>query len=201
MRIRSIVILLSLLSLGSAPALAQKVFIDYDKNYDGDSIKTFTWVFKDDQLPKGEIERHLHDHIVKTVQFYLTRDGAQEVETDPDVYVTYHTSTEEDIRINTRVYGYAYPIGWGFGGYYYGSPVMGMGLGVSSNHIVYEKGTLLVDIWDAELETMVWRGIAAKITVTEEASVLYKRIDKAVQKMVKEWRKIKRNQERIEATS
>ena len=55
----------------------------------------------------------------------------------------------------------------------------------------YDKGTLIVDIWDAASNELVWRGTAANITVTDNPTKMEKRIDKVLKKMVDKWREIK----------
>ena len=181
------------LALQVVPAFGQKVFIDYDKNYDNEGIETFAWMKTEDTSLKEDVP-HLHEHIVSAIQYYLTRDGAKEVTENPDVYVTYHASSKTDVSVSTRLYGYAYPIGWMPGGYYgmYGYSAVGIGVGVVSNTAVYQRGTLVVDVWDANSKELIWRGMATKIDVTQEARTMYKRINKALEKMVKEWHKIEK---------
>ena len=56
----------------------------------------------------------------------------------------------------------------------------------------YQVGTLVVDIWDAKTEKLVWRGIAAGIVIPENPAKLDKKIDKALKKMVDKWTKMKK---------
>jgi len=56
----------------------------------------------------------------------------------------------------------------------------------------YQVGTLVVDIGDAKTDTIVWRGIAAGIVIPENPAKLEKKIDKALAKMVAQWRRIKK---------
>ena len=191
---RSAVFLLLALALAATPAFAQKVSIDYDSNYDMDSIKTFAWA----KTPETSLEKSeplIHSRLVNGIEYYMTKGGLVEAETDPDVYVTYHTNTRTDVSVNTTAFNYAVPMGWyggGFGAY------RGIGVGVSAASTVtsYEKGTLIVDVWDRRTKKLVWRGTAANITVTEEARKMTKRLDKALDKMVKEWQKIKKKDAR-----
>ena len=48
-----------------------------------------------------------------------------------------------------------------------------------------------MDIWDVASKKLVWRGTAMNISVTDNPAKMEKRIDKALKKMVGEWRKIK----------
>ena len=190
----STVFLLLALTLAVTPAFAQKVSIDYDTNYDMDTIKTFSWA-KTSETSLENTEPLIHSRLVNGIEYYMTKGDLREVETDPDVYVTYHTNTQTDVTVNNTAFSYAFPMGWyggGFGAY------RGIGVGVSAASTVtsYEKGTLIVDVWDRKTKNLVWRGTAANITVTEEAKKMTKRLDKALDKMVKEWAKLKKKDAR-----
>ena len=135
------------LALCAGPVFAQKVYIDYDPDYDGSGVKTFAW------KPTSETSiRHtnplLHSRIVNGIEYYLSLGGAREQESDPDIYVTYHTSTQQEISVNTAHWGYGYPRSWTYGGYgRYGYPYGGASTTTVSK---YQKGTLVVDAWDAK---------------------------------------------------
>jgi hypothetical protein len=185
---------LVVLVLATGPSFAQKIYIDYDKEYDGAKNKTFQWA-KTEDTSLAQTDPLLHSRIVNGIEHYLTLGGAREVLSDPDIYVTYHTSTKEDVSFNTSSYGYGYPGGWGYGGYYgrYGYGYGGYGGGGMSTTTVstYIRGTLVVDAWDAKTKELVWRGMAANITVSDNPEKMAKRIDKALKKMVDQWQKIK----------
>ena len=97
--------------------------------------------------------------------------------------------------------GVGYPSSWGYasyggyGGYYgryYGGAYGGYAGASTTTVTTYQVGTLVVDIWDAKTETIVWRGIAADITIPENPAKLEKKIDKALSKMVAQWRRMKK---------
>ncbi len=197
---KSTAFLLVVLALAASPAFGQKVFIDHDTEYDHGSIKTFMWK-KTADTPLAEKNPLLHSRIVSGIEHYLTMGGIAEVETDPDVYVTYHGSSETEISFHNHAYPYVYPISWGYGGYYsyYGYPAMGVGVGVMTTTTVYKKGTLIVDVWDAHTNELIWRGLVAELKVTEVAETMAKRVDKGLARMVKEWQKIKKKNARQKA--
>jgi len=185
MRIKAVLALALFLMAG--PVFAQKVFIDYDKNYDFSTMKTFSWA--ETSATSLEIaDPMLHSRIVNGIEYYLSDAGMREVKEDPDVYVTYHTSSKEEMSLNTTSFGYGYPGGmaWGgYGGYYGGYGGYGMGMGSSSTNVyTYEIGTLVVDVWDPESETLVWRGTATGITIVENPQKMQKKVDKALRKIV-----------------
>ena len=193
MKIRVFLVLAAVLIAG--PAFAQKIYIDYDKDYDGSNNKTFAWS-ETKETSLADTEPSLHSLIINTIAGYITASGVEQVDSDPDVYVTYHGSSEEELTVDTTHYGYGVgTMGYGrYGGYggYYGR-YYGGGFGGSSTSTVrsYKVGTLVVDIWDAKTEKLIWRGIAANITISENPHKLDKNIEKALKKMIKKWQKMK----------
>lgn len=184
MRIGAIVTVALLLT--AMPASAQKIFVEHDTGYDTDGIETFSW---SKTLETSAEASHplLHSHIVNSIEHYLSMGGIREVESDPDVFVTYHTSTQDSLFLNINNFGYGYPGGWGYSGYY------GYGYGMATATVSsFESGTLVVDAWDAGTEKMVWRGIATNITVYENPDKMLKKVDVALKKIVKKWQKIKK---------
>jgi hypothetical protein len=175
------------LILVATPAMAQKVYIDYDKEYDFGTIETFAWS-QTSETSLQDADPLLHSRIVNAIEHYLTVGGVREVDSDSDVSVTYHTSTKENLSLNTTNWGYGYPGGWGWGGYYGGYG----GFGSSSTTVTsYDTGTLVVDVWDTKTNNLVWRGTAANMTIAQNPDKMGKRIDKALQKIVSKWQKMK----------
>jgi hypothetical protein len=181
MSFRAIVI--AALLLTAAPAFAQKIYVGHDPDYDIDGIESFSWS-KTLETSAEASDPLMHSHIVNTIEHYLSVGGIREVESDPDVYVTYHTSTTDSLILNVSYFGYGYPAGWGWGGYGYAFPTAT----VSS----FETGTLVVDVWDADTKEMVWRGIATNITVYDNPERMLKKADVALKKIVKKWQRIKK---------
>ena len=196
MKLRVFLALVAILVAG--PAFAQKVYIDYDKDYDGSKVKTFAWAETQETSVKNA-NPMLHRQIVDTIERYITTSGVQEVDSDPDVYVTYHGSSKEELSVNTTNWGYGYPSAWGYGSYggyggYYGRYYGGVHAGYGSQSTTvssYKVGTLVVDIWDAETDELVWRGVMADITISENPNKMEKKIDKALKKMVHKLRRMK----------
>ena len=198
MRIRIFLFLVAVLFAG--PASAQKIYIDYDRDYDRSKITTFAWA-ESDQATLAHTDPMLHSQIAITIAEYMAEGGLTQVDSDPDVYVTYHGSAKDEMTVNTMSLGYSYPIGWGhssyggYGGYYgqhYGGVYSGYAGASTATVHSYQVGTLVVDIWDAGTETIIWRGIAAEIAITDDRAKLDKKVDKALRKMVAQWRRMKK---------
>ena len=82
----------------------------------------------------------------------MVESGLSEVESDPDVHVSYYGSTSQEIRLNSTHTGYS----WGSSWHRHG---MGMGMSTSTTTTsTITTGTLLIDIWDARENVLVWRG-------------------------------------------
>jgi len=172
------------LLLLASPALAQKVYVDHDKDYDFSKVKTFAW----SNSPETSLEKTdplFHSRIVNGIEHYISMAGVQEVQSDPDVYVTYHTSSKENLSLNTTNWGYGYPGGWAWGGYWGHGYGYGAGVGSSTTTVsTYQTGTLIVDLWDAKTKNLVWRGTATNITISSSPDKMAKRLDKALAKIV-----------------
>lgn len=178
------------LTCSVGPALAGKVYVNYDPEYDAGKIRSFAWKDSEDNTVAAA-NPLLHSRIVNGIEYYLSLAGWQEDDKAPSVYVTYHASTEKEVVLDTSHYGYGYPGAWP----YYGAAYPYGAYGASSTTTVrtYEKGTLIVDVWDAATNKLVWRGTAPDITLTDDPEKMGKKIDKALKSMVDRWREIKKN--------
>jgi len=169
--------------LFAMPAAAQKVYVDYDRNAIKNDYRTFAWQETGPTLQ--EFAPLMHTRIKNGIEHYLTEGGFIEDAKDPDLWVTYHTSAQEEVQFSVTSYGYGYGAGWGW------SPYWGAtGGGVSTTASTYERGTLVVDIWDAKTNEIVWRGTASAV-VSENPKKAQKTVEKALEKMVKQFRELK----------
>jgi hypothetical protein len=175
---RSIIVLAALLT--AAGAWAQETYIDWDKTAGFENYKTFVWASSDEDLSKSS--PLWHDRVVKGITERLVKGGMTELPNDetPDVYVTYFASESQKTRVVTDHMGYGYGAG------YYG---MGAGMGTSTSRVVtYDKGTLVIDIWDAKEKKLVWRGSSTD-TISDNPKKMEKRLEKMLNKLVKVWNK------------
>jgi len=180
--------LVFVLALAATPAMAQKVTIDYAHDYDFEAIKTFQYVPTDDSDVKGNdlMDQRIEDMIKKE----LREGGGTEVQSNPDIYVTYHFTSKENTSYNTTSMGYGgyggYGGGWGGWGGYGG---MG-GMGSSTTYATtYTEGTLIVDLYDPETKKLVWRGTGT-VTVKAKPEKQIKQVDKILTKIGAKWDKI-----------
>lgn len=174
--------------LPATTALAQQVNYDFDRSADFSKYKTFAYKVC------MRIDNPLVDkRIVASLENALALEGLTKADGDADVNVTYHSSTTEDVAIDTTSWGYGYGPGWawghgGYGGYGYG------GGPVNSTTTVrkYKRGTLVIDIWDARTKELVWRGTASD-SVSDDPQKNDKNVQKALQKLFKLYPPEKKN--------
>ena len=131
----------------------------------------------------------MHSRVNNSIEYHLTEGGLVEDTENPDVYVTYHTRTREEVQLHTSSMGYGYGGGWGWDPYWGGMGGMGGGSSTTTSH-TYERGSLIIDIWDAKKKEAIWRGTAEAV-VKDNPQRAAKQIDKALIKIVKRFDKMR----------
>jgi hypothetical protein len=176
------------LALAATPAAAQKVYVDYDTYADMSSYETFAWV--DTNTTSLKMDYPEVDSLIKNnIEYYLVKGGMAEDTKDPDVYVTYHASTQHQTQFMTATYGYGYGTGWAWGPYW--GPRMVSGTMATE----FERGTMIVDIWDAREKMALFRGTVTKIHADDPMKAI-KQIDKGIDKIVKKYREMRAKEAR-----
>ena len=176
---------LIVLGLAASPALAQKITIDYDHDFDFEKVKTFQYVeTKESDAKNSLMAGRIHDAIISE----LKEGGLQQVESEPDLFVTYHMTTQDQTMYNTSSFGYGgYGGGWGrYGG------SMGMA-STTTTATTFTEGTLILDAYGPDDKKMVWRGIGT-VTIKSKPEKQIQQIDKILTKMGNKWDKILKNQ-------
>jgi hypothetical protein len=189
MNVKSVVVALMLSTL-AVSAHAQKPRIQWNNQYAFDAVETFAW----QQTPETSLEGRnpfMHSLIKNTIEAELATSGLTQVDANPDVYVNYHASTTTETQLQSDSYGYGFgAYGMGTWGYY------GMSAGpvaTTTRVIEYEKGTLVVDIWDAAAKELVWRGEVSD-TLPDSPQKAEKLVVRAIGKMAAQGRKLWTNE-------
>jgi hypothetical protein len=182
----AIVVLAAFLAM---PAHAAKPQIQWDQAYDFPSIRSFQW----DPNPESSLEQgnpFMHSRVVSAIEYELAATGLTEVQGNPDVFVTYHTSSQSKVRL-AESYGYAFGgyggPGWGRYGYGYGYAVPVV---TTTRVVEYEEGTLVVDIWDASSKQLIWRGTASQV-FSADPQKAEKQAVKIIKAMAQQSRKLR----------
>jgi len=176
-------------ALVATPALAQKVTVDYAHDFDFSGLETFQYVDTAESNSKNEL---MAGRIVEMIKKELREGGLTEVQENPDLYMTYHVTTEELSSFNTTSMGYGgyggYGPGWGgYGRYGYG------GYGGMASTTTYEtkftEGTLIIDGYNPTDKQLVWRGTGT-VTIKGKPEKQIKQVEKILAKIGKKWDKI-----------
>jgi hypothetical protein len=88
------------LSLVLLCACAPNIAVDYDKSTDFSRYRSYGWGKGTPAKTPG-----LDRQIVKAIDEQLDRKGLSKTDNDPDLVVTYHAATHEEIDYNEASYG------------------------------------------------------------------------------------------------
>lgn len=179
----SFLVLLAMLVYSTA---FSQVTVDYDRTADFSNYKTFSfagWQADSDKILNDLDKRRLQE----AFRAEFASRGMEIVTANADAVVTMFLVVDQ--KTSTTAYtdfqgNMGYPIrrGWGMG-------VGGMGYGSATttyNENDYEVGTLVVDIYDASTQKLIWQGTSQN-TVQENASKREKKIPKNVKKLMKKY--------------
>ena len=181
--------LVFVLALVATPALAQKVNVDYAHDFDFSGVKSFQYVDTAESNSKNEL---MAGRITELIKKELREGGLTEVQENPDLFVTYHVTTEELSSFNTTSMGYGgyggYGAGWGGWGGYGGYGMGGMGSS-TTYETKYTEGTLIIDGYDPTDKKLVWRG-TGMVTIKSKPEKQIKQVENILEKIGKKWDKI-----------
>src|SRR5258708_11424070 len=156
-----------LMLLLACVSFAQHVKIDYDHNTKFGQYKTYSWekVQTKDQL--------MVDRIKSAVNSALAAKGWTEVPSGGDVEVFAIETTQNQQTLDTFYNGFGGGRRWGFGG----------GFGDATTTVeTYKGGTLVVDLFDAKTEKMIWRSSSSD-TLSVKADKNNKNLNKCPSEM------------------
>jgi len=160
-----------------------KVTVDYDKSVDFSKYKTFEfygWAEQSEEIlspfDKKRIETAFENE--------MNQRGLEYVESGADLILTLYIQTEEktEVQATTTTTG-----GYGYGGYYGYGPRYGWGPGYGYGQTTttydeynYLMGTLIIDIYDAAEEQLVFESAGTKQFHPNQDSTTKEKIIKQV---------------------
>ena len=124
-----------------------QVVTDYSESADFSRFNTFQ--YKETEMTIADTNPLAHRRIVNAIRQEMISSGLTEVDSDPDVYVTYYGKVNEQIILHHTHLGY-----------HRGSHWRG-GARPGTIATTYVRGTLVIDIWEAEQKELVWRGVVS----------------------------------------
>ena len=120
--------------------------------------------------------------VMSMIKKELREGGLTEVAENPDIYVTYHFTTEERTSYTTTNFGY--------GGYHGGWYGWGGSMGSSTTQQYnYTDGTLIIDAYDGNEKKMIWRA-SGTVTVKAKPEKQTRQVQSILEKIGKKWQKI-----------
>lgn len=182
-------VVLVILAAAAGPAAAQKVYVDYSPLADFSSYKTFAW----GPTPQASLLDNNplnHSRVKNAVRYHLSKSGLTEVEPDqgPQLLVTYHGEVDSEVSVNSfadQYAAYGYPAGWVWDTAWVNAAGM-----TSTTPIVHKAGTLVIDIWDAEKQSIIWRGTITG-TLTDDLQKGAKKLERGIEKLVAKWQEMR----------
>ena len=165
--------ILLLLTFGCSERL--RVRSDYDKDINLNLYKTYSW------LPVKEIEsknnplvyNELTDKRIKrAVDAQLKIKTIQNTTDAPDLRVHYHIVIDSKSMVRPSMYGYNYSQYW---------------IRNQMDVYQYREGTLIIDLMDANNNSLIWRGWGTAILENGDIDLTEEKINDAVYKILKEF--------------
>ena len=156
-------------SITSAIAVGQQVSVNYNHGQSFAQYHTYAWGSNN----ANEIKDSILAQVAKQdIDSAMQAKGLQPVQEsqNPDLILTANGGMKEQTSYSA----------WGmrgFGG--------GMGSITPEQNVI---GTMIIDLYDAKAQSLVWRGIAQD-TLSNNGNKNQQLIQKAVQKMFKQWPK------------
>jgi len=157
------------------------VTTDYDPTVDFTSYATYTWM----DTEGDDIDNITDSRIRNSIEAGLAAKGLRKVTSNPDVAIGYQVTTAERRSYNTVNAGWGG--GYGYGGYGWGGYGMSMGTSTTYEN-VWKEGTLLVGMFDAGTQNLVWTGTATTdLDGSRSPEERQEIVDQAVTKMLKNY--------------
>jgi hypothetical protein len=131
-----------------------RVTTDFAEGTDFSTFRTFQ--YRDSTNSLAVSSPLSHQRIVNAIRAGMVSSGLSEVKESPDVFVTYYGSTDQQTHFHTTYSGVDTWSGSSRSRH-------GVGFGVTSSTTrptTVTQGTLVIDVWDASRNAMIWRGVA-----------------------------------------
>jgi hypothetical protein len=164
---------MGIMFLFASSSSAQQVKTDYDRNANFGKYKTYSW---EQVKTKDPLDV---DRIKNAVNAALAAKGWTQVNSGGDVSIIAIQTTQDQQTLNTFYDGFGGGWGWRrFGGGGFGE--------ATTTTETYKVGTLVVDLFDSQTKTLLWRGTSSE-TLSNNSDKNIKNLDKGVGKMFKKF--------------
>jgi len=161
------------LAMLASPAFAQKVKVDYDRDYAWGEIHTYAWSESEDPDPNTLV----HEQVLASMKKWLGESGVREAADgeSPDILLSYRSNSENVLKLDVRRFS--------------AGSTGGAALIIARDG-TFERGTLMLEARDGATGKLVYHGVASAAMETMP-SELSEKIDKACRKLVdKFWNRV-----------
>lgn len=167
-----------LLLLSCVIASAQDIRYNFKPGTDFSRYKTYKWV----QVPNVQYPNQILDAQIKqAIDAQLALKGLSKTEENPDLYVTYQASVNQEKQWNSYSTG-GDMWGWGRWGGWGGMQT------TTTTSSTINVGTLSVDFYDVASKEQIWRGDATKTLGSgKDPQKVQKNLNKAMAKLFKKY--------------
>ena len=177
---RLFILLVAFTVITATPALAQKVYVDYDRATAFSQYRTFQ--FRETREDLRNFSETLHGRVVNGLRSYIKEGGMEEVDADPDIYIAYYTADQSNLRLVLSDLEYTYGPDFSLGSYWEG------GVGTRNlENFSFKEGTLIIDAWDAKEKKLIWRGIGTAAMAKKKPEKNEQKLDRALEKIMQRW--------------
>ena len=158
-----------LVCIAATMAVGQQVSVNYDHNASFAQYHTYAWGSNNSNEIKNSILAQVAQQDINTAMQGKGLQMVQESQ-NPDLILTANGGMKQQTSYSA----------WGMRG-------IGGGMGgISPEQNV--EATMIVDLYDAKTQSLIWRGIAQN-TLNNNGNKNQQMVEKAVQKMFKQWPK------------
>jgi len=158
------VLMVVTLVVGCAP---MSVTVEHSQRIDFAEFETFQ--YQDSDMSLADTNPAAHTRTVDAIKRELTANGLTETDSRPDLFVTYYGETTEDATVDPATVGYN-----ANSRFYL--------VGDTTTFMSVDRGTTVVDLWNASANELIWRGRADKMLSRNPDANLAK-IDEGIAKM------------------
>ena len=156
---------------------------DYDRDVDFDGYRSFAWLSDatSDKLSDPIVNAIVEKRFRRVIGDELAAKGFQLVQDQPDFFMTYHVSVDNDEDVVYTYGDQVHPYSYHRGFYFLG----GISLQGRTVRSGYREATVIIDMIDAKGKELIWRGWAEESIAGP--SISEKTIARAVGKILKQF--------------
>lgn len=155
-------------------ASTSQVFTDYDRSANLEEYQTFGWLPVSASIEARDplYYNELNDKRIKTAVANQLESRNYQFSEKPELLIHYHIIMDDKTVVRTDPYGYYY------GPYWLRSEV---------NVYEYREGTLIIDLMDADTNSLVWRGWITAFLKNSNPEKMDESITKSVRMIFSEY--------------